>query len=94
MAEVEQLPACDYYGLGVVPYSPLARGVLTGKIRARRPPPADTRAARNDKRMMETEWRPEIAGDRPDAEAHAEARGITAGQFAMDWVLNNKLVTR
>src|SRR3546814_19403757 len=31
MPEVEILPACEYYGLGVVPYSPLARGVLTGK---------------------------------------------------------------
>ena len=29
--EVEILPACRYYGLGVVPYSPLARGVLTAK---------------------------------------------------------------
>ena len=29
--EVEVLPACAYYGLGVVSYSPLARGVLTGK---------------------------------------------------------------
>ena len=34
--EVEQLPACGHYGLGVVPYSPLARGVLTGKIPPRR----------------------------------------------------------
>jgi aryl-alcohol dehydrogenase-like predicted oxidoreductase len=30
-AEVEQLPAAGHYGLGVVSYSPLARGVLTGK---------------------------------------------------------------
>src|SRR5690606_25102965 len=29
--EVEILPACGHYGLGVVPYSPIARGVLTGK---------------------------------------------------------------
>ena len=29
--ETELLPACAHYGLGVVPYSPLARGVLTGK---------------------------------------------------------------
>src|SRR5690606_10029169 len=29
--EVEILPACEHYGLGVVPYSPIARGVLTGK---------------------------------------------------------------
>ena len=31
MPEVEILPACDHYGIGVAPYSPLARGVLTGK---------------------------------------------------------------
>lgn len=29
--EVEVLPACRHYGIGVVPYSPIARGVLTGK---------------------------------------------------------------
>ncbi|SDJ55942.1 Predicted oxidoreductase [Paracidovorax citrulli] len=31
MPEVEILPACAHHGLGVVPYSPIARGVLTGK---------------------------------------------------------------
>ena len=31
MPEVEVLPACAFYGLGVTPYSPVARGVLTGK---------------------------------------------------------------
>ena len=31
MPETEHLPACAHFGLGVVPYSPLARGVLTGK---------------------------------------------------------------
>ena len=30
MPEIEPLPACGYYGLGVVPYSPIARGVLSG----------------------------------------------------------------
>ena len=34
--EVEHLPACGYFGLGAVPYSPLARGVLTGKYAAER----------------------------------------------------------
>ena len=55
------LPACGHYGLGVVPYCPLARGVLTGEVppRTRRRPPG-SRAARQDKRMLETEWRPEI----------------------------------
>ncbi|MGE5203043.1 MAG: aldo/keto reductase, partial [Acidobacteriota bacterium] len=59
MPEVEQLPAAAYYGLGIVPYSPLARGVLTGKYSPDAPPPAETRAGRSDKRIMQTEWRPE-----------------------------------
>ena len=59
MPEVEHLPACAHYGLGVVPYSPLARGVLTGKYDPDVPPPAGTRAGRQDKRMMQTEWRRE-----------------------------------
>ena len=43
-AEVEQLPAAAHYGLGVVSYSPLARGVLSGKYAVDAPPPADSRA--------------------------------------------------
>jgi aryl-alcohol dehydrogenase-like predicted oxidoreductase len=93
MPEVEQLPASAYYGLGVVPYSPLARGVLTGKYSPDAPPPADTRAGRNDKRMMQTEWRQESLRIAQTIKRHAEARGITAGQFAIAWVLNNQLVT-
>ncbi len=60
MPEVEHFPACSYYGLGIVPYSPLARGVLTGKYRPDAAPDKDTRAGRNDKRMMQTEWRPDL----------------------------------
>jgi len=93
MPEVEQLPASAYYGLGIVPYSPLARGVLTGKYAPDAPPPADTRAGRNDRRMMQTEWRPESLRIARVIKEHAEARGITAGQFALAWVLNNRLVT-
>ena len=43
-----------------MPYSPLARGVLTGKYRPDAAPDKDSRAGRNDKRMMQTEWRPEL----------------------------------
>jgi aryl-alcohol dehydrogenase (NADP+) len=43
--EVEVLPACAYYGLGVVSYSPLARGVLTGKYQAGAEAPKDTARA-------------------------------------------------
>ncbi|HCV73397.1 MAG TPA: NADP-dependent oxidoreductase, partial [Agrobacterium sp.] len=58
-AEAEQLPAAHNYGLGVVSYSPLARGVLTGKYQPGEQPGADTRVGRGDKRVLETEWRPE-----------------------------------
>jgi aryl-alcohol dehydrogenase (NADP+) len=93
MPEVEHLPACGYYGLGVVPYSPLARGVLTGKYDPDAAPPSDTRAGRNDKRLQQTEWRRESLVIAQTLKKHAEKRGITAGQFALNWVLNNKLVT-
>jgi len=93
MPEVEHLPACDFYGLGVVPYSPLARGILTGKYSPDAPPPNDSRVARQDERIMQTEWRRESLVMAQQIKAHAEARGITAGQFAFAWVLNNKLVT-
>ncbi len=93
MPEVEHLPACDHFGLGVVPYSPLARGVLTGKYDPDAPPTAESRAGREDRRMMQTEWRPESLRLARRIKEHAEVRGITAGQFAVGWVLNNRLVT-
>lgn len=93
MPETEHLPACRHFGLGVVPYSPLARGVLTGKYAADAAPEAGSRAAAQDKRLMETEWRRESLELAQKIRAHAEKRGMTAGQFAVNWVLNNELVT-
>lgn len=91
--EVEHLPACGALGLGVVPYSPLARGVLTGKYAPDAPPPPETRAGRGDKRIMEAEWRPEsLRAARAIAE-RAAAHGATPGQFAMAWVLANRFVS-
>ena len=60
--EVEILPACDHFGLGVAPYSPIARGVLTGKYVPGAPLPADSRGARGDRRITETELREESSG--------------------------------
>ncbi len=93
MPEVEHLPACAALGLGVFPYSPLARGVLTGKYRPDAQPDSDSRAGRQDKRMMETEFRPESLRIAQVLAEHATGRGITPGQFAVAWVLNNALVT-
>jgi len=48
-AEAEVVPAARHYGLGVLPYFPLASGLLTGKVRRGRPIPEGTRlAARAD----------------------------------------------
>ncbi len=91
--EVEHLPAAQHYGIGVVSYSPLARGVLTAKYQPGKAPPPDTRAGRNDKRIQQTEWRPESLDLALEVKQHAEARGLTAGQFALAWVLNNQLIT-
>jgi len=90
--EVEILPACDYYGLGVAPYSPVARGVLTGKYRPG-VVPEDSRVARGDARMMETEHRAESFAIAEKIEAHAKATGRTLLQFALAWMWANRIVT-
>ncbi len=90
--ELELLPACAHYGLGAVTYSPLARGVLSGKYAPNAAPPADSRAARADRRLMQTEWRPESLRLAQDFAAHAAARGVSPVHLAMAWVLNNRLV--
>ena len=91
--EVEQLPAAARYGLGIVPYSPLARGVLTGKYQPGAAPPEGTRAARKDRRMMETEWREDSLRIAQTLAEHAKARGTTVIHLAMAWLLCQKGIT-
>ncbi|ODS97264.1 MAG: NADP-dependent oxidoreductase [Lautropia sp. SCN 69-89] len=91
--EVEILPACAHHGLGVATYSPVARGVLTGKYAPGSAPPEGSRAGRGDRRILETEWREESLAIAQTLKAHAEARGITLVQFAVAWLLANGVVT-
>lgn len=91
--EVEILPACDHYGLGVAPYSPVARGVLTGKYSPGTAAPAESRAARRDSRFIETEQRPESLAIAAKLGAHAAATGRTLTQFALAWLIANRIVT-
>ena len=93
MPEVEILPACEHYGIGVTPYSPVARGVLTGKYAPGQAPAEGTRAARGDKRMSETEFREESLVIAQTLKVHAEAQGITLAQFATAWVLAHRSVS-
>lgn len=93
VSEQEQIPAAREYGMGVITYSPLARGVLTGKYRSMDDVPPDSRVARSDPRILATEWREESLVVANAVRERAEARGCTAADFAMAWVLQNSLVT-
>ncbi len=92
-SEVEYLPACQHYGLGVVAYSPLARGVLTGKYLPGQPPPVGSRTGRKDRNILLTEYRTESLEFTQCIKQRAAARGMLAMQFAYRWVLNNRVVT-
>ena len=90
--ETELLPCCSHYGVGVVAYSPLARGVLSGKYAPGASPPEGSRAARNDQRILQTEFRAESVTYARRIAEHAAARGRTPLQFALGWVWHNALV--
>jgi aryl-alcohol dehydrogenase-like predicted oxidoreductase len=93
MPEVEILPVCQHHGIGVAPYSPIARGVLTGKYAPGAAPAAGTRAGRGDKRMAETEFRPESLQIAQQLAQHAQAKGCTLAQWATAWVLANRIIS-
>jgi aryl-alcohol dehydrogenase-like predicted oxidoreductase len=90
--ETELLPCCAHYGIGVVAYSPFARGVLSGKYAPGAEAPEGSRAARNDKRIMQTEFRPESLALAQRFVEHAKKRGLTPVQLALGFVWNNALV--
>ena len=91
LVEIDYLPACAHFGIGVVSYSPLARGVLTGKYNEG--VPAGSRAERGDKRMLETEFRPEAIEAARRIADHLDASGRPMNGFALAWVLANRTVT-
>jgi len=93
MPEMELLPAAAHFGMGVVPFSPLARGILTGKYLPGEEPPAGTRAGRGDSDLLRREWRQESLQIAAQIREHAEAKGMTAGQFAVNWLLGNSVIS-
>lgn len=92
-AEVEIFPAAAHFGVGTVCYSPLARGILTGKYRPGAEPDPGSRAGRADPRMLEAEWRPESLEVAAKLAAHAEATGRRPEHLAQAWVMRNRHVT-
>ena len=91
--EVELLPLCQEYGVGVVSYSPLARGILTGKYKPGEAAPEGTRAARKDPRMLQAEWREDSLQVAAEVARHCHGRGISPSQFALAWCLANPILT-
>lgn len=89
--ERELQPVCLKYGVGVIVYSPLAGGLLTGKFRRNQPIPEGTRVAergRNDKRLGEPLWN---LVDK--LEEIAQARGCGIPQVAVAWAAGAPAIT-
>jgi len=84
--EAELMPATRRYGLGMLPYFPLASGLLTGKYRRNAAMPADARLTKTqrlaDRYLTERNWQiAEALGD------FVEQRGRTMLELAFSWLL-------
>ncbi|HET6969833.1 MAG TPA: aldo/keto reductase [Phenylobacterium sp.] len=90
--EREVLPACEHFGLGFLPFFPLASGLLSGKYRRGEAPPEGTRlavwGARGAQAMSDANF------DRVEALTRwAEARGHTILELAFAWLLGHPAVS-
>src|SRR5262249_42648699 len=89
--ERELLPAAKARGLGILPYFPLASGLLTGKYRRDAPPPPGTRLAKNPRHaqefISERNWRIVAA-----LEGFAASRGRSLVELAVSWLLRDPVV--
>ncbi len=95
--EWECVPACEEYGLGILPWSPLAGGWLTGKYERDEVPTGDTRLGDDPERGMEA-YGPRNEQERTwnvvDAvRAVAEERDESMAQVALTWVADQPAVT-
>jgi len=87
--EAEDLPFCGRHGIGVVCYSPLCQGILTGKYRSVDKPPKGSRMARKTSRHLTRE---NVARVRK-LEAVAKRKRCSMARLALAWVLRRAEVT-
>ena len=80
--ESDLLPLCERLGIGVLPYFPLASGLLTGKYRRGEPAPAGTRLAMRPERLTD-----EVFDQVEALEAFARERGHSLLELAFAWLL-------
>ena len=87
--ERELMPVCAEYGIGVIPWSPLGGGVLTGKYKRGAPLPDSIRADENARRRFS-----EHTFDVVEAlERVAERGGSKPAQVALAWMLEQPAMT-
>ena len=84
--EREMIPLCKDQGIGLIPWSPLARGFLTGRYKRGRTP--STSRYKTDKYFAERFFRPEDFDVVERAEEIAKEKGVTAAQIALAWLLH------
>jgi aryl-alcohol dehydrogenase (NADP+) len=93
--ERELFPLCEHDRIGVIPYNPLAGGLLTGQ-HERSTPRAGSRFAlesEQGERYRERYWRDEFHDTVEQIKPIAENEGISMAQLAVAWVLSKPFVT-
>lgn len=93
--EQEVVPLCLREGIGQIVWSPIAQGVLTGKYKAGKRPPAGSRATdkKNGAEMISRWLRDDVLRAVADLKPIADEAGLSLAQLAVAWVLQNKNVS-
>ena len=89
--EREMLPLCRSEGIGVIPWSPLARGFLAGNRRVKAE--GETERGRTDTFAHDLYYAPEDFTVADRVAEVASARGVTPAQIALAWILRQPGVT-
>lgn len=91
--EDEIVGICEKNGIGIVPFSPLAQGLLTGKYRKGQPLPAGSRATHQADRQINNLLTDENLDKVEKLSAVAEKLGVTLSVLSLAWILRLKQVT-
>ena len=94
--EREIVPLCTDQGIGIVPYSPLGGGVLTGKYKVGKPAPEGSRGSANPDWFKGTDFHwedPDNFRTIEKLQEFSQTKGQPMGQIALAWVLKNPAIS-